>query len=108
MPNWTDLGVQANVVMLQRFGLDVLYSGNGGESDPISIRCIKMNPEIQQSATPGYFADIQVDPLVVTAPRRGDLITWPDGCRYSVGKVLATENGLTVLAIHKAGDSAQV
>lgn len=93
--------------MLQRFGLDVLYSGYGSESDPISVRCIKMNPEIQQSASPGYFADIQVDPLVVTAPRRGDLITWPDGCIYSVGKIAATPDGLTILAIHKTGDSAQ-
>lgn len=101
MSDYTDAMAEANAAVLDAMGVDITYTPNCGTGAPFAVLCKPMKPVIDQSAAPGYFADIGVDPTVILNPQRKDLVTWPDGSVYIVGKVVTPPFGLTVLAIHK-------
>ena len=70
--------------------------------DPILTTAIMDKPNIDQSSAPGYFADIHVDPAIITAPLRGDEVVWPDGTVYVVAKVLRPDlYSMYILALHQ-------
>jgi hypothetical protein len=90
--------------VVAELGESVLYRADGGKADPVSIRCILNNPAEQQSASPGFFAEIEVDPSAVTDPRKGDVVIWTDDVAYVVGRVNKPAFGLTSLTLHRQND----
>lgn len=85
-------------------GEDALIPGAG---TPIQTKAILYPPGIAltQSSQPSYFADIDVDPTVITSPLRGDLVTWADGTNYVVAKVVRPDAySMVRLALHKKAD----
>ena len=104
MPTWSDFAARDNAANLRVFGEPITYIPNKGAGEPLSTLAILKPPAIEQSSSPGYFADIEIDPLVVTAPRKGDGVVWADGTAYVVGKVVPDQYGLTTVAIHRKLD----
>ena len=100
---WSTQSAAINAAALKQFGEPVVYqSVDGGPS--VSTTAIIGQPTIEQSTSPGYFADVEVDPVVITNPQRDDQITWADGVVYIVGRVVAPPYGLTKLALHRLAD----
>jgi hypothetical protein len=90
--------------VLRTYRETATYLPDGGKGDPLTIRCVLNNPAEQQSASPGFFAEIQVDPSVVTDPRKGDVVIWTDDVAYVVGRVNKPAYGLTSLSLHRQND----
>ena|SRR5947199_499093 len=100
-----NLSTSVNAIILANFGEAVTYVPNKGLGEPIAITAILDKPEIDQSASPGYFADVRLDPIQVPSPLRGDLVVWTDGCTYTVSKVVRPDPyGLFIAAIHRTFD----
>jgi hypothetical protein len=105
MSDWSKIAVIPTADLLVTFGESVTYIKMGAL--PISIRAIPDRSNVTESAAPGYFLDLQVDPAVVSDPRKGDKITWTDGVIYVVGKVARPDlYGMYYLALHRQTDPA--
>lgn len=95
----------ANAALLAAFGEPITYIPNKGSGQPIATSAILDKPQIDQSASPGYFADVHIDPLQVTTPMRGDQVVWTDGVSYIVAKVVRTDPySLFIAALHRRLD----
>ncbi len=85
-----------------------------GTGTPFPATALPDRPGISQSTSKAYFMDIHVDPSVVTAPVRGDLVTWADGTVYEVTKVAKgadgqdSNYGMFRLALHIQSDPASL
>ncbi len=104
MSDFDDAVADLNAACLDSYGKPITYRGQLGLADPIATTCTLLPPRIDQSASPGYFADIEVDPAVITSPQRRDEVDWADGTVYVVGKVLNPPYGLMTLALHRKYD----
>lgn len=105
MSNWSESVARVNAAGLNTFGEAIIYLPNKGAGAPISTAAILQPPTIDQSGAPGYFADIKVDPVVVTAPMRGDQVIWADDTAYVVAKVTRpVPAGMFILALHRKLD----
>src|ERR1017187_4476550 len=105
MSNWSNLMAGANAAQLAAFGEPITYIPNKGSGEPIATVAILDKPQIDQSASPGYLADIHIDPLQVTSPARGDVVIWADGVSYIVAKVVRPDPySLFIAAIHRRTD----
>ena len=105
MSNWANIAALANVAQLAVFGEPITYVPDKGLGDPIQTTAILQKPQIDQSASPGYFADIEIDPLQVTSPARGDQVIWADGVTYTVAKVVRpSPYSLFIAALHRKSD----
>lgn len=85
-------------------GQDALIPGTG---TPIQTSAILYPPAIAitQSSQPNYFADIDVDPTVITNPMRNDLVAFSDGTIYFVSKIVQPDAyGMKRLALHRKTD----
>ena len=106
MSTFDKLAAGANAAVLTTFGEVITYIPQKGTGVPFTTMAVLDKPEIDQSAAPGYFADIRLDPLQVTSPLRGDLVVWTDGLTYTVSKVIRPDPyGLFIAAIHRSFDS---
>lgn len=108
MSNFSDLAADANAAMLDEFGEPIEYRPADGKGEPIVTVGILLRPTMQQSRGPGYFADVQVDPAVVVDPEKGDAVVWADGVEYEVMRVVAAEDELTTLVLHRKDDPIEV
>ena len=105
MTAWAQQSGLANAALLAAFGEPITYIPNKGSGDPTLTVAILDKPQIDQSASPGYFADIHLDPLQVANPARGDQVVWRDGVTYTVAKVVRPDPyGLFIVAIHRTLD----
>ncbi|HYX47872.1 MAG TPA: hypothetical protein VE820_13770 [Sphingomicrobium sp.] len=104
MSDFDDAISDLNDACLDSFGKSIAYRGGQGLADPIATTCTLLPPRIDQSASPGYFADIEVDPTIITNPQRKDEVDWADGTVYVVSKVLNPPYGLVTLALHRKFD----
>jgi hypothetical protein len=88
---------------LAEFGEPITYIGaKGADTDgAIATVAILCAPTLLQSGTPGYFADLEVDPVVVVNPQKGDRVVWADGSVYEVARVVQRPYQLTKLAVHR-------
>src|SRR5260370_9920866 len=104
--SFSDLASRDHAQQLRAFGEPVTYIPAKGLGDPIEISAILDKPQIDQSGTPGYFADIHVDPAIVTNPLRGDQVIWADETVYVVAKVARPARySMFVLALHRKFDA---
>lgn len=85
-------------------GPPISYVPDSGGGDPISTTCILLPGRVTQSTAPNFFSDVQVDPLVITRPQRGDQVQWADDTIYVVAQVIAPPYSLTTLALHRKFD----
>ena len=99
MSDLDDAIADANTAVLDVMGISITYTPLNGA--PFAASCFLSAPAEQQSTTPGYFGDIQVDPTVVVNPLRHDTVTWSNGTNYTVGRVVRPPRGFTVLALHR-------
>jgi hypothetical protein len=90
--------------MFNQFGEPISYVPDAGGGDPIPTSCILLKERVTQSASPGFFCDVQVDPLVITRPQRGDQVQWADDTIYVVAQIIAPPYSLTTLALHRKFD----
>ena len=104
MSNFSDAATRVNSACLSTFGEPITYITNAGGHVEISTSCILRPPEIDGSSSPGYFADIEVDPAVITAPQRKDIVIWADETVYVVSKVVQPAYGMPILALHRKDD----
>ena len=105
MSEWSNLVAGVNVAQLAAFGEPITYIPNKGSGAPIATVAILDKPQIDQAASPGYFADVHIDPLQVTSPARGDQVIWADGVTYTVAKVVRpAPYGLFIAALHRTFD----
>lgn len=105
MSQWLDRAARGNVAQLREFGEPITYLPNGGVGVPIETACIQTAPAIDQSTSPGYFADIHVDPLVIVAPQKKDEVVWADGVFYVVSKIARPlPDSMFILALHRKFD----
>ncbi len=105
MSTFADLAASANDALLAVHGDSITYIPNKGTGDPITTTAILAKPEIEQSASPGYFADLRLDPLQITAPLKGDQVVWTDGVTYTVAKIARPKPfGLFIVSIHRTFD----
>ncbi len=105
MTAWAQQSGLANAALLAAFGEPITYIPNKGSGVPIATVAILDKPQIDQSASPGYFADIHIDPLQVTNPARGDQVVWADGVSYVVAKVVRPDPySLFIAALHRRVD----
>jgi hypothetical protein len=91
-----------NAAALEVCGVPITYLPSGAE--PVSTVGILKKPEIQQSSAPGYFADLDVDPVVFARARKGETVVWADGTEYVIGRMLNPPFGLATIALHKKAD----
>lgn len=90
----------ANTGILAELGEDITYIPNQGAGTPLSEKAILLEPEVDQSRTPGYFGEIDVDPGLVR--ERKDEVIWPDAVVYVVTKVRRPDAyGLVRLTLHQ-------
>lgn len=101
MSPWESAALQANIDSLAQGGEPISYTGRG---QTIQTVCLLSPVPITQSTAPGYFADIEVDPLVITDPARGDQVEWKDGVIYTVAAIARRPYNLTALALHRKFD----
>lgn len=107
MSNWQNLAARDIAAQLRTFGEPITYLPYGGVGLPIETTCIQTAPAIEQSMSPGYFADIHVDPLVIAAPQKKDEVAWADGAFYVVTKVARPlPDSMYILALHRKFDPA--
>jgi hypothetical protein len=99
---WKDSAARVNAAQLATFGVPITYIPIAGE--PLTTRCILRQPTIEQSASPGYFADIDIDPQQIPNPQRKDEVVMEDGTVYLVTKVLNPPLGFITVAIHRKFD----
>ena len=105
MSNWANIVAGFNVAQLGAFGEPIMYIPDKGLGEPIATVAILDKPQIDQSASPGYFADVHIDPLQVTSPARGDQVIWADGVTYTVAKVVRPDAySLFIAALHRKAD----
>jgi len=86
MSNWSALAANDHAIQLRTFGEPITYTPAQGTGDPVSTTAILETSVIDQSSAPGVFAQIRVDPAVIT-PVRGDVVTWADGTVYIVANI---------------------
>lgn len=101
MSPWESASLQANIDSFAQGGEPISYVKQGQITKTV---CLLSRVPITQSSAPGFFADIEVDPLVITDPKRGDEIEWKDGVIYVVGSVIRDPYGLTALSLHRKFD----
>jgi hypothetical protein len=99
MPNWSSIAASVNAAQLRVFGEPITYLPLKGVGDSITESAILLQPSIDQPNTPGYFADIEVDPA--TPRQRGDKVIWVDGTVYVVNRVSLPPHSNAILALHK-------
>jgi hypothetical protein len=94
----------AKTTLLAQLGEPITYTPTGGT--PVQTVALPAGAaNILQSSAPGYFMDVEIDPLVVTTPLRGDIVTWSNGTAYIVAKVAIPDiYGLFILALHRQTD----
>jgi len=92
--------------LLANFGEPITYFTDAVLGTQIQTNCILLRERITQSTAPGFFADVQVDPLIIQSPQRGDQVEWADGTIYTVAQVVAPPYMLTTLALHRKDDPA--
>ena len=105
----TQRSANLNQAQLRAHGEPIVYLPQQGAGAPIADAggnpplAILRKPAIMQSSAPGYFGDIEVDPLVIAAPQLKDVVEWA-GVQYWVARVVNDPYGLTTLAIHRRND----
>jgi hypothetical protein len=102
MSDFDDAMADLNAATLDSLGYPITYIPVAGE--PIKTSCMLKKPTIEQSAGPGYFGDIDIDPLQVPNPVRKDEVVWADGTVYVVGIVRNPPRGFITVAIHRKFD----
>lgn len=103
MTIWDQSAIAANVESFAVAGEPITYTPAQGQGTPIVTTCL-LRQRISGSASPGFFADIEVDPLVISTPLRGDQVTWKDGVVYTVAQVINDPYGLVTVALHRLID----
>ena len=99
MSVWGDLRARTNPAFFAH-GEAVTYVPSVG--DAIETRVLLLPPQIDQAAEPpAYYADIEVDPLIVTTPKRKDEVVFGDGKRYVVALVKWAPYNNPILALHQ-------
>ncbi len=107
MSFWSDAAARTTPIFQTIGGEPIIYTSvvNGQQQTPITTTAILLPNGIEQSSSPGYFADIEVDPALVTAPARGDLVQWADGTVYVVAQIAPKRPySMFALAIHRQDD----
>ena len=98
MSDFDDAMADLNDATLDALGYPITYIPISGDN-PIKTLCMLKKPEIDQSLSPGYFADLDIDPLQIPNPQRKDEVVWADGTVYVVNRVLNAPRGFTTVAM---------
>ena len=99
MSIWSTLAARVRAAEFATFGEPITYIPEQGLGDPITTVAILRRPTVDP-ASRDFFADIEVDPTVVT-PQVKDEVVWADSTAYVVRRVQRPPDGLLILSLHR-------
>ncbi len=93
-----------NSAVFREFGEPVTYRPLKG-GDPVETNVILRTDSHSgsQPTAPGFFAEIEVDPSVITDPLKGEEVVWGDGRRYRIAFVRTPPGKNPHVTLHELG-----